>query len=57
MDQLQLVHRLAKRRAGKKPEPDAPVVDIDTLLDQRSAVLNGGVENAGREIFSNRGKQ
>ncbi len=57
MDQLQLVHRLAKRWAGKKPEPDAPVVDIDTLLDQRSAVLNGGVENAGREIFSNRGKQ
>ncbi len=40
MDQLQLVQRLAKRRAGKKPEPDAPVIDIDTLLDQRQAVLN-----------------
>lgn len=41
LDQLQLVHRLAKKRPGRKTE-DAPVIDIDTLLDQRQAVLNGG---------------
>ncbi len=53
MDQLQLVHRLAKRRAGKKPEADAPVqIDLDTLLDQRQEVLrNGGA------VTEFRGKQ
>ncbi len=50
MDQLQLVQRLAKRRAGKKePADTAAVVDLDTLIEQRAAVLNGVTEFRGKQ--------
>lgn len=42
MDLLQLVQRLAKKRAGKTQ--DAPsALDLDRLLEDRQAVLNGTV--------------
>lgn len=42
MDLLQLVQRLAKKRAGKMPETPS-AVDLDRLLEDRQAVLNGTV--------------
>ncbi len=44
LDLCDLIHRQAKRRAGKKePAADsAAVVDLDTLLLERQAVLSIG---------------
>ncbi len=44
LDLCELIHRQAKRRAGKKePAADsAAVVDLDTLLLERQAVLSIG---------------
>ncbi len=54
LDLCELIHRQAKRRAGRKPEPDAPVqVDLDTLLEQRQEVLRNG----GAVLISGERKQ
>ncbi len=52
LDLCELIHRQAKRRAGKKELTEPVQVDLDTLLEQRQEVLrNGGA------VTEFRGKQ